>query len=110
MNAKLADFDLSKLLENCQTHASTLARELISWGRIADLMDSSLGGRYKLSSAWKVAEVAYACVAEKSTHKPTMRMVVNDLEEAVTLEFQDSTQYERISAITIHESDIPIAR
>ncbi|GLJ59846.1 hypothetical protein SUGI_1524650 [Cryptomeria japonica] len=157
MNAKVADFGPTKLLDCSKTHASTsikdtlgyldpeyygtsslteksdvcsfgvvfleiktgtppsenivaLARELLSCGRIVELMDSSLCGFYKLSAAWKVAEVAYICVAPKSIGRPMMRMVVKDLEEAVTLEFHDSTRYEHISTGTFDEPDMSSAR
>ncbi|GLJ33971.1 hypothetical protein SUGI_0683310 [Cryptomeria japonica] len=87
------------------------ARELLSCGRIADLMDSSLDGHYKLSSAWKVAEVAYACMAQKSIDRPTMSTVVDVLKETVALEIDDRGQYAHIPDLTFHESDVmPMAR
>ncbi|XP_057865881.2 putative leucine-rich repeat receptor-like serine/threonine-protein kinase At2g14440 isoform X1 [Cryptomeria japonica] len=88
-----------------------LARELLSCGRIADLMDSSLDGHYKLSSAWKVAEVAYACVAQKSIDRPPMSTVVEVLKETVALEIDDIGQYAHIPDTTFPVSDVmPTAR
>ncbi|GLJ07384.1 hypothetical protein SUGI_0065740 [Cryptomeria japonica] len=62
-----------------------LAKELLSSGRLADLMDSSLGGRYSVESARKVANIAYACVEEKSINRSTMNTVVKELAEAKAL-------------------------
>ncbi|XP_059064248.1 probable LRR receptor-like serine/threonine-protein kinase At2g28960 [Cryptomeria japonica] len=132
LNANAAHFGLAKRLDRSQTYVSTafwsgfagdnfwkiasenilpLARELLSCGRIADLMDSSLDGHYKLSSAWKVAEVAYACMAQKSIDRPTMSTVVDVLKETVALEIDDRGQYAHIPDLTFHESDVmPMAR
>ncbi|GLJ07397.1 hypothetical protein SUGI_0066070 [Cryptomeria japonica] len=136
MFAKIADFGLSKLLQNSQSHVTTevkgtlgyldpeyygtsslneksdvysfgvvlleiisgippkegiveSAKELLSCGRIAELMDSSLGGHYSLESAWRVAEVAYNCVEPRPQNRPTMNTVVKELAEAKALVLHD---------------------
>ncbi|XP_059066755.1 putative leucine-rich repeat receptor-like serine/threonine-protein kinase At2g14440 [Cryptomeria japonica] len=61
------------------------AEQLLSCGRLEDLMDSSLGGRYNLASAWKVAEIAYTCVEPRPVNRPTMNSVVKELAEAKAL-------------------------
>ncbi|XP_059075714.1 probable LRR receptor-like serine/threonine-protein kinase At1g67720 isoform X2 [Cryptomeria japonica] len=61
------------------------AHNLLSCGKLAELMDSSLGSRYNVESAWKVADIAYQCVEKESTNRPKMSAVVKELEEAVTL-------------------------
>ncbi|GLJ07389.1 hypothetical protein SUGI_0065890 [Cryptomeria japonica] len=68
------------------------AKELLSRGRLTDLMDSSLGGRYSLESAWKVAEIAYTCVELRPINRPTMNTVVRELAEAKALILDDSSE------------------
>lgn len=67
-------------------------------------MDSSLNNRYKLSSAWKLAEVAHTCVGDKAINRPTMSRVVEEL-EAVAFEFNDSSQSAHIADIALNELD-----
>ncbi|GLJ07381.1 hypothetical protein SUGI_0065650 [Cryptomeria japonica] len=68
------------------------AKELLSRGRLTDLMDSSLGGRYSLESAWKVAEIAYTCVELRPINRPRMNTVVRELAEAKALILDDSSE------------------
>ncbi|GLJ07386.1 hypothetical protein SUGI_0065780 [Cryptomeria japonica] len=68
------------------------AKNLLSCGRLEDLMDSSLGGRSNLASAWKVAEIAYTCVEPRPVNRPTMNSVVKELEEAKALLVDDNSE------------------
>ncbi|GLJ20467.1 hypothetical protein SUGI_0372380 [Cryptomeria japonica] len=66
------------------------AHNLLSCGKLSELMDSSLGGRYDVESTWKVAEIAYMCLEKESTNRPKMSVVVKELEEVVTLASGDN--------------------
>ncbi|XP_059066745.1 leucine-rich repeat receptor-like serine/threonine-protein kinase At2g14510 [Cryptomeria japonica] len=68
------------------------AKKLLSCGRLADLMDPSLGGCYKLACAWKVAEIAYTCVEPRPVNRPTMNSVVKELAEAKALLVDDNSE------------------
>ncbi|GLJ06565.1 hypothetical protein SUGI_0042110 [Cryptomeria japonica] len=157
MNAKVADFGLSKLLEDSKGYTTTnvmgtigyvdpeyfgtrmlneksdvysfgvvlleiisgispkdgvvqLAKNLISCGRLQDLMDTSLDGLYSLTSAWKVAEIAFNCVEQTPTNRPKMSTVVKELEEAVGLVSEDGNQLEHARSKILNSSELPEPR
>ncbi|GLJ58279.1 hypothetical protein SUGI_1428750 [Cryptomeria japonica] len=82
------------------------AKILLSCGRIADLMDSLLGGQYSLESAWRVAEVAYNFVEPRPVNRPTMNTVVKELAEAKALVSHDGIKPTSLKVL----DDVPKAR
>ncbi|GLJ20456.1 hypothetical protein SUGI_0372150 [Cryptomeria japonica] len=79
------------------------AQTLLASGKIADLVDSSLGDRYNVESAWKVAEIAYKCLEKESKKRPKMNMVVRELEEAVALACDDNNRSDLV-AMASHDT------
>ena len=55
-------------------------------GAIESVIDRRLGEEYNISSIWKVAEIAMACVEYEGIQRPTMTVVCNELMEALRLE------------------------
>ncbi|XP_059074651.1 probable LRR receptor-like serine/threonine-protein kinase At1g67720 [Cryptomeria japonica] len=86
------------------------AHKLLSCGKIDELMDPSLGGRYNVESAWKVAEIAYMCVEKESTNRPKMSAVVKELEEAVTLASGDNNYSALHTVASFNTGDMPSLR
>ncbi|XP_059071854.1 putative leucine-rich repeat receptor-like serine/threonine-protein kinase At2g14440 [Cryptomeria japonica] len=82
------------------------AKRLLSCGGIAYMMDSLLGGRYSLESAWRVAEVAYNCVEPRPVNRPTMNTVVKELAEAKALVSHDGIKPTSLKVL----DDVPEAR
>ncbi|GLJ07388.1 hypothetical protein SUGI_0065820 [Cryptomeria japonica] len=83
------------------------AKELLTCGRLVDLMDSSLGGRYSLISARKVAEIAYNCVERTSINRPTMNTVVKELAEAKACVLDDNGESRFILSGSSNVLDMP---
>ena len=53
---------------------------------IQEVVDERLKDEYNLSSMWKVAELAMACVQHEGIKRPTMYNVCNELREAIIME------------------------
>ena len=53
---------------------------------IEEVVDERLKDEYNLSSMWKVAELAMACVQHEGIKRPTMYNVCNELREAIIME------------------------
>ncbi|GLJ20458.1 hypothetical protein SUGI_0372180 [Cryptomeria japonica] len=73
-------------------------------------MDPSLGGRYNVESASKVAEIAYMCVEEESRNRPKMSAVVKELEEAVTLASDENNCSASHTVASFNTGDMPSLR
>lgn len=48
-------------------------------GDIANIVDPKLIGNFDVNSAWKMVELAMACVEHDSTNRPTMASVASEL-------------------------------
>ncbi len=59
-------------------------------GDIKDVIDKSFGSNYKLNSIWRVSETAMRCVNFNSEARPTMRIVLQELHDAMELETSQS--------------------
>ena len=55
-------------------------------GEIEKIVDKRLGNEYNVSSIWKVAEIAMACVQYEGSIRPTMNIVCSELTDAIRLE------------------------
>ena len=55
-------------------------------GEIEKIVDKRLGNEYNVSSIWKVAEIAMACVQYDGSIRPTMNIVCSELLDAIRLE------------------------
>ncbi|GLJ20457.1 hypothetical protein SUGI_0372170 [Cryptomeria japonica] len=86
------------------------ARKLLSCGNIENLVDSSLGGRYNVESAWKVAEVACTCVENELNKRPKMNVVVKELEEAVALAHANNNLSVKDTMASFDNRDLPSLR
>ena len=53
---------------------------------IQEVVDDRLKDDYNLSSVWKVAEIAMACVQRDGINRPTMYTVCSELREAIKIE------------------------
>ncbi|KAG7600258.1 Serine-threonine/tyrosine-protein kinase catalytic domain [Arabidopsis suecica] len=59
---------------------------MLTKGDIKSIVDPKLMGDYNTNGAWKVVELALACVNPSSNRRPTMAQVVMELNECVALE------------------------
>ena len=66
------------------------ARPYYNQGAIGEIVDQDMGN-YNISSIWKVAEIAMACVQFEGRTRPTMNEVCNELSEALRLETSSQT-------------------
>ena len=55
-------------------------------GEIEKIVDKKLGNDYNVSSIWKVAEIAMACVQYEGSRRPEMNIVSSELMDAIRLE------------------------
>ncbi|KAK4590870.1 hypothetical protein RGQ29_021170 [Quercus rubra] len=68
------------------THISQWVRIMVDKGVIQNIVDPRLHGNFNVNSAWKVVEIAMACVSSTSIERPTMSEVVIKLKECFTSE------------------------
>uniref|UniRef100_A0A7N2LLM9 non-specific serine/threonine protein kinase n=1 Tax=Quercus lobata TaxID=97700 RepID=A0A7N2LLM9_QUELO len=68
------------------THISQWVRIMVDKGDIQNIVDPRLHGNFNVNSAWKVVEIAMACVSSTSIERPTMSEVVIKLKECLTSE------------------------
>ena len=52
---------------------------------IEEVIDGRLQNKYNVSSIWKVAEIAMACIEMNAKRRPTMATICNELAEAIIL-------------------------
>ena len=68
------------------THISQWVRIMFDKGDIQNIVDPRLQGNFNDNSAWKVIEVAMACVFSTSIERSPMSEVVIKLKECLTFE------------------------
>ncbi|XP_075636014.1 LRR receptor-like serine/threonine-protein kinase IOS1 [Castanea sativa] len=68
-----------KLPENA--HISRWVSSILAKADIKRIVDPRLQANFNINSAWKVVDLAMACVSETATTRPTMSQVVMDLKQ-----------------------------
>ncbi|KAH7866810.1 hypothetical protein Vadar_025321 [Vaccinium darrowii] len=68
------------------THIVKWVMPMVERAEIKEIVDSRLNGDFDTNCAWKVVEIAMACVEQKSIQRPAMRQVVAELRECVEME------------------------
>ncbi|KAF2323500.1 hypothetical protein GH714_035792 [Hevea brasiliensis] len=71
-------------------------RPIIERGDIQSIVDPRLRGEFDANSAWKVVEIAFACVSNTATQRPDMSHVLAELQEclATVMAVEDSQTME----------------
>jgi len=69
-----------------RSHITERVRSLIEKGDIKAIVDSRLEGDFDINSAWKVVEIAMACVSFNPSERPMVRMIVSELRETLATE------------------------
>jgi len=69
-----------------RTHINEWVGSMLTKGDIKSILDPKLMGDYDTNGAWKIVELALACVNPSSNRRPTMAHVVTELNECVALE------------------------
>ena len=68
---------------NNNIHISQWFTSVLVNGDIKSIVDPRLQGNFDVNSAWKTVELAINCVSPKSTHRPNMGQVVNELKQCL---------------------------
>jgi serine/threonine protein kinase len=66
-----------------RTHIIQWVSSMLAKGDIKNIVDTRLCRIFNINSAWKVVEIAMACVSPTSTKRPTMSQVVAELKECL---------------------------
>ncbi|KAM0035242.1 putative transferase, protein kinase RLK-Pelle-LRR-I-1 family [Helianthus debilis subsp. tardiflorus] len=59
---------------------------MVAQGNVNNLVDPRLEGRFNINTAWKVVELAIACVSHTSIRRPTMNNVAIELKNCLQAE------------------------
>ncbi|XP_024178652.2 LRR receptor-like serine/threonine-protein kinase IOS1 [Rosa chinensis] len=65
---------------------------IIPKGDIDTIVDQRLKGIFNVSSAWKVVEIAMACVSPETNKRPTMSRVVGELKQCLETQLSQRNQ------------------
>ncbi|KAL6140787.1 hypothetical protein ACLB2K_059080 [Fragaria x ananassa] len=65
---------------------------IIPKGDIDTIVDPRLKGIFNVSSAWKVVEIAMACVSPEANKRPTMSKVVGELKQCLETQLSQRNQ------------------
>ncbi|XP_055961717.1 LRR receptor-like serine/threonine-protein kinase IOS1 [Mercurialis annua] len=68
------------------THISQWVKLMLERGDMKNIVDPKLCGEFDVNSAWKVVELAMACVSETSAQRPSMSRVVTELNESLLMQ------------------------
>ena len=69
-----------------KTHIIQWVSFMLDKGDIKNIVDTRLSRNFNINSAWKVVEIAMACVSPTSAKRPTMSQVVTELKECLAIE------------------------
>ena len=67
-------------------HKSRWVSSILAKADIKRIVDLRLQANFDINSAWKVVDLAMACVSETATTRPTMSQVVMDLKQCLEVE------------------------
>lgn len=62
------------------------ATSYIEGGNIQAVIDPSLEGDFELQSIWKIAEIAILCVKPQGMQRPSISLVLKEIQEAIAIE------------------------
>jgi serine/threonine protein kinase len=68
------------------THISMWVRQSLNRGNIEDVVDTCIKDGYNANVAWKAADIALKCTEQAPEQRPTMTVVVTQLQECLMLE------------------------
>lgn len=72
-----------KINEEEKVHIGKWVESLLAEGDIRSIVDTRLQGDFEMNSVWKAVEIALACVSGSASKRPTMNMVVIELNECL---------------------------
>ncbi|KAK0597926.1 hypothetical protein LWI29_029978 [Acer saccharum] len=77
---------ITRTSEYQKTHLSQWVDSLISQGDVRKIVDQRLQGDFDMNSVWKAVEIAMACLSAAANARPTMNVVVMELNECLATE------------------------
>ncbi|TXG68747.1 hypothetical protein EZV62_003682 [Acer yangbiense] len=77
---------ITRTSENEKTHLSQWVNSLISQSDVRKIVDQRLQGDVDTNSVWKAVEIAMACLSATANRRPTMNVVVMELNECLATE------------------------
>ncbi|XP_076950199.1 putative LRR receptor-like serine/threonine-protein kinase At1g05700 [Bidens hawaiensis] len=82
----LLEFITGRRATSENTHLIDQVKSMVARGNINYLIDPRLEGKFNTNSAWKVVELAIACVSHTSIERPTMNNVAAELKNCLQAE------------------------
>ncbi|KAK0597365.1 hypothetical protein LWI29_024556 [Acer saccharum] len=86
-----------------KTHLRQWVDSLLAQGDIRNIVDSRLQGDFDINSVWKAVEVAMACLSPSANKRPSMTVVVMELNESLATEmariYQSGSGYDSKDSI-----------
>ncbi|KAK1267916.1 Nodulation receptor kinase [Acorus gramineus] len=79
---------------NISSYPRMQATQYIREGRIDEIVDLTIKGGYHAEAMWRVVETASACVESFSIYRPSMDVIVRELEDALIIE-NNASEYMR---------------
>ncbi|XP_076950192.1 putative LRR receptor-like serine/threonine-protein kinase At1g51880 [Bidens hawaiensis] len=82
----LLEFITGRRATSENTNLIDQVKSMVARGNVNYLIDPRLEGRFNTNSAWKVVELAIACVSHTSIERPTMNNVAAELKNCLQAE------------------------
>ncbi|KAM5579223.1 putative LRR receptor-like serine/threonine-protein kinase [Rosa sericea] len=83
---------------------------IIPKGDIDTIVDPRLEGIFNVSSAWKVVEIAMACVSPEANKRPTMSKVVGELKQCLETQLSQTNQKNSFEIVSQNGYSITMLR
>ncbi|KAH7565371.1 hypothetical protein JRO89_XS09G0197500 [Xanthoceras sorbifolium] len=83
---------IARINEREKTHLSQWVNSLLTQGDIRNIVDPRLQGNFDVNSVWKAVEVAMACLSPAGNRRPTMNVVVMELNKCLATEIARSNE------------------
>ncbi|KAL5822642.1 hypothetical protein ACOSQ4_020542 [Xanthoceras sorbifolium] len=77
---------IARINEYEKIHLGQWVDSLLAQGDIRNVVDPSLQGDFDINSVWKAVEVAMACLSANAKKRPTMNVVVMELNDCLAAE------------------------